>query len=997
MALFGARKNPRPVAVLRANIHGDSWAECPSARAAFARVLAVGALLGTTLVGQTHPQARDLGQDLGGHGLHNHRAQFVAAAVAAPPPVSRVGWTVVADSQQIVDGNYAAANVLDGDPGTFWHTTFINETDPLPHTLTIDTHTSQRLSGLTYLPRPASNPNGRIGQYRVEVSTDGTTWTAPVATGTLADDATLKTMVFATVMARYVRLTALTEAGNRGPWSSASEINLLGGIDPTLARTGWTVRADSQETVAANYAAMNVLDGNTGTMWHTGYSNGAAALPHVLTVDMHATNLVSGLSYLGRQDGSRHGNIGQYRVETSIDATTWGAPAATGLFADINSAQTVTFPPAIARYVRLTALTEAGARGPWSSAAEINLLGWADPRLPRAAWTVNADSQETASGNYAAANVRDGDPTTFWHTTFTNGADPLPHTLTIDTHTSQQLSGLSYLPRPPSNPNGRIGRYRVEVSTDATTWITVVASATFPDDAALKTVTFPATTGRYLRLIASTEAGNRGPWSSAAEINLLGATDQPASSKGTWAAPIGFPLVPVAAAVLPNGKILTWSSYLPDSFGGTGMTVTATLDPATGVVTQRTVSETGHDMFCPGISVLPDGRIIVTGGDDSANTSIYDPATDAWTTGPLLNIPRGYQSSLTLSDGRVFVLGGSWNGGTYSRNGEVWEPVTGWRLLPGAPVAPILTHDAQGVFRADNHAWLFAWSGGLVLQAGPSKAMNWYSTTGGGSTTPAGTRGQDGDAMNGNAVMFDAGKILTVGGAPSYQNSSATTNAYVMSLIGTTVNVHQVAPMANARSFANSVVLPDGKVAVFGGENFALPFSDNSAVLTPELWDPTTETFSSLSPALVPRTYHSVALLMPDGRVFTGGGGLCGTGCPANHFDAEIFTPPYLLNADGSLARRPTITAAPGHAAHSETITVTTDRPVTGFSIVRFGSATHSVDTDQRRIALTPTAVTAGYSLTIPADPGIAVPGEYMLFALDSRGVPSIATALMIG
>ena len=57
-----------------------------------------------------------------------------------------------------------------------------------------------------------------------------------------------QTVTFAPQIARYVRLTALTEAGNRGPWSSAAELNVLGRADPTLSRTGWTIAADSQET-----------------------------------------------------------------------------------------------------------------------------------------------------------------------------------------------------------------------------------------------------------------------------------------------------------------------------------------------------------------------------------------------------------------------------------------------------------------------------------------------------------------------------------------------------------------------------------------------------------------------------------------------------------------------------------------------------------------------------------------------------------------------------
>jgi galactose oxidase len=535
-----------------------------------------------------------------------------------------------------------------------------------------------------------------------------------------------------------------------------------------------------------------------------------------------------------------------------------------------------------------------------------------------------------------------------------------------------------------------------------------VSNASFPDNAALKTVVFPPVTARYVRLTAQTEAGNRGPWSSAAEVNLLGPSGSVVARRGTFSAPVGFPLVPVAAAQLPNGKILTWSAYLADTFsGGGGRTMTATYDPATGVVTQRTVTETGHDMFCPGISVLSDGRIIVTGGNNSEKTSIYDPATDAWTSGPNLTTPRGYQASATLSDGRVFTIGGSWSGGRGGttgvphKSGEVWSAATGWQPLPGANVVPMLTADANpnGDYRKDNHGWLFAWSGGSVLQAGPSKAMNWYSTTGAGGVTPAGTRGDDHDAMNGNAVMYDAGKILTIGGAPSYENTNATTNAYVLTLngVGNTVSTRKVASMANARAFHNSVVLPDGKVAVFGGQNFPVPFSDNTAVLSAELWDPATETFSTMASAAIPRTYHSVALLMPDGRVFTGGGGLCGTGCATNHFDGEIFTPPNLLNEDGTPASRPAITTAPATAANGATIPVATDRAVTGFAIIRMGSATHSVDTDQRRLSLIPTPVAGGgYELTIPADKGVAVPGYWMLFALDSKGVPSVAKTIRI-
>ena len=151
-----------------------------------------------------------------------------------------------------------------------------------------------------------------------------------------------------------------------------------------------------------------------------------------------------------------------------------------------------------------------------------------------------------------------------------------------------------------------------------------------------------------------------------------------------------------------------------------------------------------------------------------------------------------------------------------------------------------------------------------------------------------------------------------------------------------------------------------------------------------------------MAPEAEPRNYHSVAVLLPDGTVFSGGGGLCGS-CSTNHPDGQIFTPPYLLNANGTLATRPTITSAPTSAATGQTITVTTGQPVSQFSMVRYGESTHSVDNDQRRIPLSIVSSSSDtYQLAIPSDPGIALPGPYMLFALNASGTPSVSTTISI-
>ncbi|KAH8725405.1 hypothetical protein GQ44DRAFT_681128 [Phaeosphaeriaceae sp. PMI808] len=641
----------------------------------------------------------------------------------------------------------------------------------------------------------------------------------------------------------------------------------------------------------------------------------------------------------------------------------------------------------------------------------INTVSTASVAINRSGWSVTADSFETTN---EPGKVLDGDSSTFWHSKWSSTpADPLPNWIAIDMKTTYNIHAVSIQPRPSDNANGRIGGHKIEVSTDNTTW-QLVALGTYNNDATTKKTTFVTRQARYIRITATSEAQNaNNQWTSVAEVNvfrdIVGSTPTPytppESGKGLWVRTVDFPLVPVAVSLLPNGKLLIWSAYAKDSFGGErGFTQTAVYDPSSGESSELSVANTQHDMFCPGISLDFKGRVIVTGGSDAAKTSIYDPLKNAWSGGSNMRIKRGYQSTATCSDGRIFNIGGSWSGGIGGKNGEIYDPTTNtWSLLPGALVAPMLTEDAGGVWRSDNHAWLFAWKDRTIFQAGPSKKMNWFDTVGNGNTTGAGNRLDDGHAMNGNAVMFDAlaGKILTVGGAADYEDSDARTNAYVITIgsLKTNPTVTKTQNIASARGFSNAVVLPDGTVFVTGGQARLKPFQDATAALTPELWNPTTGTWEKLNPMAIPRTYHSVAILLPDATVFQGGGGLCGScsGVPElNHFDAEIFVPPYLLNADGTLRARPVINSLPTTAKTGASLSVTTNTEVSTFSLIRFGTATHTVNTDQRRIPLTPSRNGNSYNLTLPADPGVIVPGFWLLFAIDSDGTPSVGKNIQI-
>lgn len=463
-----------------------------------------------------------------------------------------------------------------------------------------------------------------------------------------------------------------------------------------------------------------------------------------------------------------------------------------------------------------------------------------------------------------------------------------------------------------------------------------------------------------------------------------------------WGTVQTLPIVPVSAANLPNGKVLLWSAEDRFNFTTGSQTYTALLDPLTGQATERLVTETQHDMFCPGTTNLADGRLLINGGISTQATSIYDSRNNTWTRGPAMVIPRGYNANTLLADGSVLTLGGSWSGGTGGKHGEIWKDGQGWRRLTGVPIDSFLSNDPSRAFGGDSHFWLLPAGNGKVFHAGTGVNMHWIDTQGNGSVTFAARRGDDEFSVSGNTVMFEAGRILKVGGGPGYDSVNANANSYVID-INAGVSVRKLAPMAYLRAFHNSVVLPNGQVVIIGGQTYAVGFSDNNSVLVPELFDPVTERFTSLPAMSVPRNYHSVALLLPDARVLSAGGGLCGQNCAANHADYQILSPHYLFKADGQPAVRPVIRSAPDEVVYGSRIQVQLDSDVSAFSIVRMSSTTHTVNNDQRRLSLNFRPLGGQlYEVDVPSNPGWALPGHWMLFALNDDGVPSVAKIVRI-
>jgi hypothetical protein len=209
--------------------------------------------------------------------------------------------------------------------------------------------------------------------------------------------------------------------------------------------------------------------------------------------------------------------------------------------------------------------------------------------------------------------------------------------------------------------------------------------------------------------------------------------------------------------------------------------------------------------------------------------------------------------------------------------------------------------------------------------------------------------------------------------------------------------------MAHARRQLNATILADGKVLVTGGTG-SPGFNDGTAsVYATEMWDPETETWSMVADMRVRRLYHSTAVLLPDARVLWAGGYASYVPLdPADtkHKDAEIYSPPYLFEADGSLATRPVVDSCPDSVSYGETFVVGTPDAarIARVTWIRLSSVTHSFNQTQRlsRLAFSVTADGHGLDVTAPAGPNLAPPGPNMLFILDGNGVPSVARIVLI-
>lgn len=440
------------------------------------------------------------------------------------------------------------------------------------------------------------------------------------------------------------------------------------------------------------------------------------------------------------------------------------------------------------------------------------------------------------------------------------------------------------------------------------------------------------------------------------------------------------------AAMLRTGLVL----FLPESNTRT----TLLWDPSDEVNPQFEflVDDPDEKLFCSGHAFLSDGRLLVAGGGGGSPDNVnrawkFDPVAKTWTrTAGDMNHARWYPTVVTLADERrVWVIGGHHSHET----SEVYDEITDSFTLVTGP-------DAERAF-PQTYPGLHLLPGGEIF----------YTRTGFGSAgqgpgggdpvpgtpyfrfTTSPTTGEwveivhqmeHQDRVRGMSVILldpcdPAVRVMIIGG--STMPASETAEIVNLSSLNPTWDHPTLIPGSQSRTNVNAVLLPDGTVLVVGGTT------------TPDppcaLYDPATDTWSSMAKVQYRKQYHSVALLLPSGKVMATGGSNYGGGSNV----IEIFSPPYLFKGP-----RPQITVAPALVHHGQTMDVKTPQAVhiERVVLVRPIAVTHQTDSEQRVIQMPFSRKGNTLSVTAPdADHphGLAPRGHYMLFILTDDGVPS--------
>ena len=455
------------------------------------------------------------------------------------------------------------------------------------------------------------------------------------------------------------------------------------------------------------------------------------------------------------------------------------------------------------------------------------------------------------------------------------------------------------------------------------------------------------------------------------------------------------------AALMNNGKVVFITNSLD----------TCVWDPtAAPVVLPPSATKLTDILYCSGHSFLSDGKLLAVGGGGSSpgvDTSMhawkFNPDTQEWSrTAGNMSFQRWYPTAVTLGDepGRVLVVAGDTGNGpapqmeVYSETTDKFEKVTvtGRNLLfaptyPGMHLLPAgeILHVPTGFDDCNQTP--------SARSADPTAIFSFSSPTSGSWRI----LGQNQRLKGMSTLLFDTSapfiQALVVGGGNLSKNKTAQT----VNLTALTPAWSTPFPLLEERIHPNLVQLPDGTVFICGGKemNPVTPPSGGRC----ELYNPKTGVIAEMDEMIVPRHYHSVALLLPDGRVMAAGGADDGGCTISTRNTIEVFSPPYLFKPG-----RPEIASATKFIEHGGTIEIKTPNAarIGRVVLVRPMAVTHQTDSEQRVLQLSFQVTDAD---TIEAQaPGLATGansiaprGHYMLFILNQQGVPSVAKWIYLG
>lgn len=241
--------------------------------------------------------------------------------------------------------------------------------------------------------------------------------------------------------------------------------------------------------------------------------------------------------------------------------------------------------------------------------------------------------------------------------------------------------------------------------------------------------------------------------------------------------------------------------------------------------------------------------------------------------------------------------------------------------------------------------------------------------------------------------MYSPGKFMKAGSAADSQMVGPSSNTtFVLDTTQPSPAWRQTPSMVYPRSFLNLTTLADGSVLATGGETDKDGGNVSNAVYAAELWSPQTQTWSTMASMHTPREYHGTAVLLPDGRVLVSGMGADFGNVP-DQKSAEFYSPPYLFKGS-----RPSIQQSPSQIHYGSNFFVGTPdgASISSVTLIRTGAVTHFFDQNERSVPLSFSQTTGGLSVTAPANANLAPPGYYMLFLVNSSGVPSIAPFVQI-